>query len=174
MRTFFAVFPFACRFLSVQTLRDLCGGLPNSLNDCRWLNRNCLALLRQNPRHDDFGRDLRDAEQIRSVRVLLQLLLGMHPVGHCEFYRVSGQADFDVGNLFVAYDLIECDGINNGLLRGERLVQYLRLFYAVDDKRAAFFPHMTVCFDAPFALIEEQNVRVYDAFRRRFAVHAVI
>lgn len=62
----------------------------------------------------------------------------------------------------MAHNLIKRDGIDNGLFRYERLVQYLRVLYAIDDERAADFPHMAIRLDAPFALVEEQYARVHD------------
>ena len=138
--------------------------LPDGFDDLRRFDRHGLALLRQDPRHDDFCRDFRNRKQKRTVAVLLHLLPGVHLVGIGELHRVTGQADLHVADLFVAHDVVERDGIDDPAVRLERLLEQPCVFDAVDDERAGGFPQVTVRLDAPFVEIKEQHMRIDVAF----------
>ena len=103
----------------------------DGFDDLRWLNGHGFALLRKNPRDDDFRGNFRDGKQKRSVAVLLDLLPGVHLIGLCELHCVAGQTNLDVADLFIADDVVERNGIDD-LMVLECIMPYNRICRACE------------------------------------------
>ena len=144
----------------------------HTLDELRRLKRNSLSLLRQNPGDDDLTGNFRDGEQPFAAD-LLDFLLGMHPVCLRELDGISGQADSHVFELLVAHDSVEGYGIDNAIVRLERLRAEPCPHDTVDYERALSILQVAECLDAPFMQVKKQNVRIDVAFRYRAALVVV-
>ena len=123
-----------------QTIQRCLCAFSDGFDDLRWLNGHGFALLRKNPRDDDFRGDFRDGKQKRSVAVLFDLLSGVHLIGLCEFHRIAGQTNLDAADLFVADDIVERDGINDLVIRLERATIQYTLHQTDLQPPTDFFP----------------------------------